>query len=88
MANVDDSLRANHSDDFRCRRAVPETTDFFLGQCGRASRFFGYKSFWVTLDAEVQLLRQLISLKRNVAKVHDSLRTNHSDNFKDNCGDN
>ena len=30
-----------------------------------------------TLDAEVQLLRQLMSGKENAAKVDDSLGTNH-----------
>ena len=35
----------------------------------------------MTLDAEVQFLRQLISLKDSVAKVEDSLRTNYLDNF-------
>ena len=45
MAKVDDSLRANHSDDFRCRSAVAETTDFCFGLCGKGSQFFEDKSF-------------------------------------------
>ena len=36
----------------------------------------------MTLDAEMLLLRQLISLNDNAAKVDYSLRTNHSGSFR------
>ena len=33
VANVDNSLRTNHLDEFIGRSAVAETNDFFKGQC-------------------------------------------------------
>ena len=35
----------------------------------------------MTLDTEVQFLRQLIPLNDNAAKVDNFFRTNHLDNF-------
>ena len=40
------------------------------------------QNIYATLDAELKLLRQLISLEDNGADVVDSLRTNHLDDFR------
>ena len=45
LGKVDDFFRTNHFDHFSHRNAVPETTDFFLEQCGKGSQFFEDRLF-------------------------------------------
>ena len=66
--------------DSRSRGAISETTDFFRIMWDRF-KIFLEQIFWMTLNTDVQLLRQLISLHNNMEKGEDTLRTSHLDDL-------
>ena len=68
MEKGEDSLRTSHLDDFRSKSAISETTDVFRTMWDMFKFSLG-QIICITLDTEVQLLRQLISLNDNAAKL-------------------